>query len=90
MDYFDPFADPRALDAVRFAPVHWLVLSFASDWRFGTVHSRRIVRTLEGAGQPVTFREIPSTYGHDSFLLVVEPYHATLTAFFDRALEGAR
>jgi homoserine O-acetyltransferase len=90
MDYFDPFADPRAMDAVRFAPVNYLVLSFASDWRFGTDHSRRIVRTLEQAGQPVTFREIPSTWGHDSFLLAVEPYHATLKAFFDRALVGVR
>ncbi len=86
MDYFDPFADPKALDAARFNPVNWLVLSFASDWRFGTDHSRRIVRTLEHAGQPVTFREIPSTYGHDSFLLAVPPYHATLVAYFDRAL----
>lgn len=90
MDYFDPFAESGALDAVRADPVTWLVLSFASDWRFGTDHSRRIVRTLERAGQPVTFREIPSTWGHDSFLLPVEPYHATLRAFFDRALEEAR
>ncbi len=88
MDYFDPFADPKALDAVRFSPVNWLVLSFASDWRFGTDHSRRIVRTLERAGQPVSFREIPSTYGHDSFLLAIEPYHETLGAFLDRALAG--
>ncbi len=86
MDYFDPFVDPTALDAVRTNPVNWLVLSFASDWRFGTDHSRRIVRTLEHAGQPVTFREIPSTYGHDSFLLAVPLYHATLVAYFDRAL----
>jgi homoserine O-acetyltransferase len=86
MDYFDPFADPKALDAARSTPVNWLVLSFASDWRFGTLHSRRIVRTLEHAGQPVSFREIPSTYGHDSFLLPVPPYHATLVAYFDRAL----
>jgi len=86
MDYFDPFADPKALDAVRSTPVNWLVLSFATDWRFGTDHSRRIVRTLEHAGQPVTFREIPSNYGHDSFLLVIEPYHETLVAYFDRAL----
>ncbi len=86
MDYFDPFADPKALDAVRSTPVNWLVLSFATDWRFGTNHSRRIVRTLEHAGQPVTFREIPSNYGHDSFLLVIEPYHDTLVAYFDRAL----
>ncbi|HEX5336211.1 MAG TPA: homoserine O-acetyltransferase [Propionicimonas sp.] len=86
MDYFDPFADPKSLDAVRYNPVNWLVLSFATDWRFGTNHSRRIVRTLEQAGQPVTFREIPSSYGHDSFLLVIEPYHDTLVAYFDRAL----
>ena len=87
MDYFDPFAGPDALAAVMADPVTWLVLSFESDWRFGTEHSRRIVRKLEHAGQPVTFREIPSTWGHDSFLLPVEPYHATLRAFLDRAIE---
>lgn len=87
MDYFDPFASPDALAAVAADPVKWLVMSFESDWRFGTDHSRRIVRKLEGAGQPVTFREIPSTWGHDSFLLPVERYHATVRAFLDRALE---
>ncbi|HRA75084.1 MAG TPA: homoserine O-acetyltransferase [Propionicimonas sp.] len=87
MDYFDPFAAPGALDAVGVDPVTWLVLSFASDWRFGTAHSRRIVRELEHVGQPVSFREIPSTWGHDSFLLEIEPYHATLAAFLDRAGE---
>lgn len=90
MDYFDPFADPTALAAVTTSPVKWLVLSFATDWRFGTDHSRRIVRKLERAGQPVTFREIPSAWGHDSFLLPVEPYHATLRAYFDRALSEVR
>ncbi len=87
MDYFDPFAGPDALAEVISRPVKWLVMSFESDWRFGTDHSRRIVRKLESAGQPVTFREIPSTWGHDSFLLPVEPYHATVRAFLDRALE---
>lgn len=90
MDYFDPFADPEALARVSDRAVKWLVLSFATDWRFGTDHSRRIVRTLERAGQPVTFREIPSTWGHDSFLLAVEPYHATLRAYLDRALKEVR
>ncbi|MFT4108849.1 homoserine O-acetyltransferase MetX [Propionicimonas sp.] len=91
MDYFDPFTGADALAAVRACPVNWLVMSFASDWRFGTDHSRRIVRTLEHADQPVTFREIPSSWGHDSFLLEVEPYHATLRAFLGRALaEAAR
>lgn len=90
MDYFDPFADPDALRAVSANAVKWLVLSFDTDWRFGTDHSRRIVRKLEQAGQPVTFREIPSPWGHDSFLLPVERYHDTLRAYFDRALREVR
>jgi homoserine O-acetyltransferase len=87
MDYFDPFAEPDALAAIEARPVNWLVLSFDTDWRFSTGHSRRIVRKLESAAQRVSFREIPSPWGHDSFLLKVDRYHATLRAFLDRALE---
>jgi homoserine O-acetyltransferase/O-succinyltransferase len=86
MDYFDPFADPRVLDAVRDNPVKFLVMSFDTDWRFSTEHSRRIANQLERAEQPVTFREIPSPWGHDSFLLPLPTYHDTLRAYFDRAL----
>ena len=59
------------------------VTSFDSDWRFDTGHSRRIVRTLEHAGASVTFREIRSPWGHDSFLLVVPGYHETISAFLN-------
>ncbi len=59
------------------------MLSFDSDWRFDTAHSRRIVRTLEHAGAPVSFREIRSPWGHDSFLLEVPGYHETVAAFLD-------
>jgi homoserine O-acetyltransferase/O-succinyltransferase len=86
MDYFDPFSAPDALAALANHPVKWLVMSFDTDWRFGTEHSRRIVRRLEQAGQAVTFREIKSPWGHDSFLLKVPPYHATLRSFLDRAI----
>jgi homoserine O-acetyltransferase len=86
MDYFDPFADADALDLVAENPLKWLVMSFDTDWRFGTNHSRRILGRLELGQQPVTFREIHSPWGHDSFLLTVPDYHATLRAFLDRAL----
>jgi homoserine O-acetyltransferase/O-succinyltransferase len=86
MDYFDPFDSDEALNRVATHPVKWLVMSFDTDWRFGTEHSRRIARRLELGEQPVTFREIESPWGHDSFLLEVAAYHSTLRAFFDRAL----
>ena len=85
MDYFDPFAVHALVPRTR--PVNYLVLSFDTDWRFSTAHSRRIVRHLESARYPVTFREIASPWGHDSFLLVIDAYHDTLRAWFDRALE---
>ncbi|MGA4668423.1 homoserine O-acetyltransferase MetX [Propionibacteriaceae bacterium Y1923] len=84
MDYFDPFARTDALKAVTADPVNFLVLSFDSDWRFSTEHSRRIVRRLEQAELPVSFREIASVWGHDSFLLEVPEYHDTMRAWFER------
>ncbi len=85
MDYFDPFADPAAL-AAKLDAVHadFLVISFDTDWRFDTSHSRDIVRMLAAHRTPVSFREISSPHGHDSFLLVIPEYHDTVRAFMDR------
>jgi homoserine O-acetyltransferase len=90
MDYFDPFADPASVEAIAAGGTRFLLVSFDSDWRFDTAHSRRIVRTLEHARVPVTFREIRSPWGHDSFLLRVPGYHETVTAFLAHADEVRR
>ena len=87
MDYFDPFSDPHALAALIDDPVRFLIVSFDTDWRFSTEHSRRIVRHLEGARLPTSFREIRSPWGHDSFLLDVPDYHASVRAYLERAAE---
>lgn len=88
MDYFDPFADPDAVRRIAARAVPVLVVSFDSDWRFSTAHARRIVRTLERGRVPVTFREVRSPWGHDSFLLEPPGYHPTVRAFLDRAYDG--
>ncbi len=87
MDYFDPFAVEGWADAVLADPVRFLVVSFTSDWRFSTEHSRRIVRHLEGARLPTSFRDVASTWGHDSFLLDLPDYHAAVRAYLDNATE---
>jgi homoserine O-acetyltransferase len=88
MDYFDPFADAVYVRAqLAQTQTKFLVLSFDTDWRFDTSHSRGIVRTLAAHRVPVTFREIPSPHGHDSFLLDVPEYHRTVAAYLDHALE---
>jgi homoserine O-acetyltransferase len=81
MDYYDPFADPEAVGRIAEAGSQVLVVSFDTDWRFSTDHSRRIVRALEQGRVPVTFREIRSPWGHDSFLLEPPGYHDRVRAF---------
>jgi len=85
MDYFDPFADPVAVQQrIAAGDTRFLVLSFDSDWRFSTDHARDIAAELRLAGAPVTFREISAPQGHDSFLMPNPDYHRTVAAFLDR------
>ncbi len=81
MDYFDPFADPRAAARIAAGTTRFLVLSFDSDWRFPTVHSRRIQSHLADAGVPAEHQELHSPWGHDSFLLDPPGYHDRIRAF---------
>jgi homoserine O-acetyltransferase/O-succinyltransferase len=86
MDYFDPFADEAgARQRLRESSTRFLVLSFDTDWRFGTPHALEIVRALESAGTEVEFQEIASPHGHDSFLLTVPEYHRAVADFLDRS-----
>jgi len=85
MHYFDPFRDPvRVQHQIEAGDTSFLVLSFDSDWRFSTAHSKEIAAELRLAGAPVTFREIASTHGHDSFLFPIPDYHETVTGFIHR------
>jgi homoserine O-acetyltransferase len=77
MDYFDPFAETHA----RAPDTRFLVISFSSDWRFGTPHSRHIEAELAARGAFVRREEVASPWGHDSFLMNVPEYHALVREF---------
>ncbi len=82
LDVFDPFPDEHAhVPGLAGCATRFLLLSFSSDWRFGTPHSERIARVLERHGVPVSQHEVESPYGHDSFLLDVPEYLARVQAF---------
>jgi len=71
MDYYEPFAEEGvAAPATRF-----LLVSFDSDWRFGTEHSEYIAGQLLARGADVRHHEVVSPWGHDSFLMDVPEYH---------------
>jgi len=84
LDYFDPAReyDGRLAQAVARARAKYLVVSFSSDWRFSPARSREIVRALLDADRDVSYVEIESEQGHDSFLLEVPMYHRVLRTYF--------
>ena len=70
MDYFDVSDEIIAnKEKIIENRVRFLVLSFTSDWLFPTKESREIVSLLNSIGSNVSFAEVVSERGHDSFLL---------------------
>ena len=85
LDYFDPagrYGDDLPAALAR-AKANFLVVSFSTDWRFAPERSREIVFGLVHNGLRVSYAEIESSAGHDSFLLDDAHYHAVLRAYFE-------
>ena len=61
--------------------VRFLVVSFTSDWLYSSVESRNLVRALNAVAADVSFAEIESNQGHDSFLLEVPELDETIKGF---------
>ena len=49
--------------------IKYLIISFTSDWLFPTRENKEIVETLNSLSRNVSFLEIDTDKGHDSFLL---------------------
>jgi homoserine O-acetyltransferase len=91
IDYFDLAAGHHSLvEAVQCATAQFLVISFTSDWLFPTYQSKELVRALHANGLQATFLEIPSTYGHDAFLLPNERLEGAMGGFVAHVLERER
>jgi homoserine O-acetyltransferase len=88
LDYFDPASryNDDLNKALAKTQAHFLVVSFSSDWRFAPPRSREIVRALLDQDKAVSYAEIDSEQGHDSFLLEVPLYHKVLRTYLDKAL----
>ncbi|MBT4952244.1 MAG: homoserine O-acetyltransferase [Pelagibacteraceae bacterium] len=72
MDYFDHSETYRkTLEFINNENNHikYLVISFTSDWLFPTRENKEIVKILNNLSKNVSFLEIETDKGHDSFLL---------------------
>ena len=68
----------------------WLVVSFSSDWLFPSDQSRQIVEALIAANRAVTYCNVETSGGHDSFLLEEKlSIYGGLVRAFVAKVEGA-
>ncbi len=88
MDYFDLAAEFGSVSAAfEGTKVRFCLISFTSDWLFPTSESRAIVHALNAVAANVSFVEIESDRGHDSFLLDVAEFRDVLAGFLNGCAE---
>ena len=85
MDYFDLSRQFKGglVEAFKNQKTKFLVISFSSDWLYTTKENKDIVIALNASGADVSFAEIKTEKGHDSFLVEEPEFLKTLKGFID-------
>ena len=86
MDYFDVVKE--FLKSIEFPTtsnkhINYLIVSFTSDWLFPTNENKEIVKKLNFFNRNVSFTEIETDKGHDSFLLDEPELDLTINGFLE-------
>ncbi|MDB5348066.1 MAG: metX [Schlesneria sp.] len=80
MDYFDLTQRYGSLQkALANTNARFLITSYHTDWLFPSSQSREIVRALVEMRRHVTYLELESVFGHDSFLIEIEQLEELVT-----------
>jgi homoserine O-acetyltransferase/O-succinyltransferase len=87
MDYFDLAADHGGVLANAFqgTRTRFCLVSFTSDWLFPSEESREVVHALNAVAAKVSFVELKTEGGHDSFLLHEPELFDTIRGFLGAA-----
>jgi homoserine O-acetyltransferase len=89
MDYFDLTSDRPSLSAAfENVKSRFLVISFTSDWLYPSYQSLEVVRALRGRNCDVAYCELPSSYGHDAFLVNIAEQAELVRGFLASTLRG--
>jgi len=84
MDYYDAAAawgGGNLVAACARAKGQFLVVSFDSDWLYPPGDCKELAMALARNGAPVTYANVPSRFGHDSFLVETQKVGRLLRSF---------
>nr|WP_143464779.1 homoserine O-acetyltransferase [Leptonema illini] len=83
LDMYDLLDGRNADEALAGVKCRFLIVSFESDWLYPPKQSREMARILRRAGKAVTYLNLDTEYGHDSFLIQNPPLQKVLDSFLD-------
>ena len=91
MDYFD--VEKKFSNSIEFSTatnnhINYLIISFSSDWLFPTSENKKIVKKLNYFNRNVSFTDISTDRGHDSFLLDEPELDLTIKGFLNSNFKG--
>lgn len=69
LDRFDLLEKRASSDVFKAVKARFLVISFESDWLYPPEQSRELVKALKRSNVTVSYLNLQTPYGHDSFLI---------------------
>lgn len=91
MDYFDLAQRYGSLQqALGQTDARFLITSYHTDWLFPSSQSRELVSALLQTKRHVTYLELDSVFGHDSFLIEVKQLEELIVPFLTEAHRRSR
>lgn len=89
MNMYEMLDGRRAADVLAAVRARFLVVSFESDWLYTPQMARELVRTLKRAHIRVTYANLETPYGHDSFLIRNPDFTRIVSTFMRREYQAA-
>lgn len=83
-DAADRWGGGNLVEACRRLQSKMLVCSFSSDWLYTPEQCRELAFAMCRAGKAANYVNVPSNYGHDSFLVEQEPVGKLLASFIGK------
>ncbi len=81
LDYFDLAEDVDLSKVFKGVPSKFLIITFTSDWLYPSYQSKQMVKAMKANDVDVSFIEIDTNYGHDSFLVEIEGQSKLVKSF---------
>jgi homoserine O-acetyltransferase len=90
LDYFDLSQNMDLVEVFKRVKSKFLIITFTSDWLYPSYQSKDIVRAMKANDLDVSFIEIETSYGHDSFLVEIDGQSKLVRDFLKNAAKGSR